>query len=286
MPYDEWRAATDPKTLGSWNLHTLLPKGLDFFVFLSSVAGLLGSAGQANYAAGNTYMDSLARYRIAQGERAVSLDLGVMLEHGVLASNDTLRNRILAAGYLAEVSPPEFFALLDHYCDPSRKNLSQTDCQVAIGIASASTIRARSMASASPVLTLPMYQNIFNGSSDSSQAHINSQDQLGATAKYRQRFIAAKSSTDAGTVVSEALVERLLVNTIGILEGLDAHIDILSKPAHNYGVDSLSAIELRSWLAKEFDADVPIFEILGERTLASLGMFVALRSKLRQSIAA
>ncbi|KAK6606927.1 KR domain-containing protein [Botrytis cinerea] len=42
MTHDDWRTSTDPKTIGSWNLHTLLPHGLDFFILLSSVAGVLG----------------------------------------------------------------------------------------------------------------------------------------------------------------------------------------------------------------------------------------------------
>lgn len=54
-------------------------------MLLSFVAGFLGSAVQASYAAGNTHMDSLARYRVAQGEKAIALDLGVMLENGFLA---------------------------------------------------------------------------------------------------------------------------------------------------------------------------------------------------------
>ncbi|KAI1467710.1 KR domain-containing protein [Daldinia caldariorum] len=274
MSYEDWIASTNPKTRGSWNLHTLLPKGLDFFILLSSISGFIGSAGQANYAAWNTYMDALANYRHALGERATALDLGVILDHGVLAADEALRNRILAQGLLTGISFPELLALLDHCCNPEDPIVNP---QIAIGLAPASQIKAGGLHGHRSFLSLPFYKHIFNDATGADGAGSREES---AEAKQRQEFLAAKNMSEAGAVVSQALLRRLVSITPGLEGRMDA-ADSLDEPIRNFGVDSLQAIELRSWFAQEFAADIPIFTILGEETLATMGLLAARKSKLR-----
>jgi hypothetical protein len=87
MTYADWTAAVAPKVQGSWNLHEFLPKDMEFFLSISSLTGIFGNRGQANYAAGNTYQDGLARYRKSIGLQASTVDLGSVLSVGFVAEN-------------------------------------------------------------------------------------------------------------------------------------------------------------------------------------------------------
>jgi NAD(P)-dependent dehydrogenase (short-subunit alcohol dehydrogenase family) len=76
---EEWGRCIGSKIHGGWNLSSLLPSGMDFFILLSSACGIFGNAGQSSYAAGNTFLDALARYCVAHGEKCTSLDLDMLL---------------------------------------------------------------------------------------------------------------------------------------------------------------------------------------------------------------
>jgi mycoketide-CoA synthase len=104
-----------PKVDGAWHLHELTSHlDLSLFVLYSSAAGVLGSPGQGNYAAANTFLDSLAAYRRARGLAGTSLAWGWWADPSGLTGHlgDTDRTRLTRTG-TAPLSTEEGLKLFD-----------------------------------------------------------------------------------------------------------------------------------------------------------------------------
>ncbi|WP_218024529.1 type I polyketide synthase [Nocardia lijiangensis] len=112
---EQLRRVLAPKVDAAWNLHELT-RDLDLrgFVLYSSSAAMFGAPGQGNYAAGNAFLDGLARYRHGLGLPATSLAWGLWEQSsgmtGHLRAGD--RDRMNRGGLIA-MSDAEGHALLD-----------------------------------------------------------------------------------------------------------------------------------------------------------------------------
>jgi acyl carrier protein len=103
----------DPKVRGAWNLdrHTR-DDDLDFFVLFSSMASLIGSAGQSGYVVANAFMDALAAARRHEGRPAVSVSWGPWAETGMVAQRG-LADRLESKGMSALPTERALRALTD-----------------------------------------------------------------------------------------------------------------------------------------------------------------------------
>ena len=98
--WEKFHRVMAPKVEGAWNLHNSTSNmDLDFFILFSSIASLLGSSGQGNYAAANAFLDSLAYYRRSQGMPALTINWGPWAEVG-MASDDDLIKRAKLQGLI------------------------------------------------------------------------------------------------------------------------------------------------------------------------------------------
>ncbi len=101
-----------PKVLGAWHLHTQTQAlALDFFILYSSIASLIGSRGQTNHAAANSFLDALAHMRRAAGQPALSINWGAWSEVGAAVANDVAA-RVAAEG-MGTIAPAEGMQLVE-----------------------------------------------------------------------------------------------------------------------------------------------------------------------------
>ena len=102
-----------PKVDGAWHLHQLTcDQPLDFCVYYSSLASVLGAAGQGNHAAANIWLDVLAHWRRAQGLPALSINWGAWSEVGAAAARG-VDQRIAAQG-VGTIAPEQGMRVLEH----------------------------------------------------------------------------------------------------------------------------------------------------------------------------
>ncbi|KAF7591328.1 hypothetical protein BBP40_001652 [Aspergillus hancockii] len=98
-----------PKVAGSLTLNTLFPpKTLDFMVLFSSCGQFFGFPGQASYASGNAFLDTLATYRRSHGDNTVAMQWTSWREVGMAAGSELVRAELATKG-ITDISRDEAF---------------------------------------------------------------------------------------------------------------------------------------------------------------------------------
>ncbi|OXV11891.1 hypothetical protein Egran_00348 [Elaphomyces granulatus] len=265
MTSKQWSLSVNSKASGTWNLHRFLPKELDFFVMLSSSLGVLGGRGQANYTAGNTFLDALAHYRRAQGLTAVSFDVAPVTGIGYVAEHAELIDSFDAQGHIT-LKADEFMALFQASISGETINGHEFPVQLVTGFGTGGYM-------ASQGRSLPYYLD------DPKMSHIAEVDSTNAgsedTDKSWQAQLSQISSVSAGAdLVAAALRSKLAKQMMVSLEDID-----ISKPMTMYGVDSLTAAEIRAWSFRDLQSDVSIFDIISKTPISMLARTIVMKSK-------
>ncbi|ORY08585.1 hypothetical protein BCR34DRAFT_603445 [Clohesyomyces aquaticus] len=261
MTLDQWDDTIKPKIQGSWNLHELLPKDLDFFIMLSSIAGVLGSAGQSNYAFGSAYQDALARHRNAIGQKGVSIDLGLVGSVGYVADRPDIMRLFQGSSYEV-IEEATLLSMMEYYCNPSLAISNPDQSQALVGIMPPAETRSRGAVEVG-FLSRPLFRQLHQ-IKEQTEASTGNGPEKGAI-DWKSRLADSPTIEKARGVACAAISARLSEILVIDKEDIDA-----LKPLHIHGVDSLVAIEMKNWFSKILGAEVPVFEILSNMSLEAL----------------
>ncbi|MGW4348239.1 amino acid adenylation domain-containing protein [Streptomyces sp. NPDC004690] len=243
MDRPTYDAVHDPKVLGAYLLHRhLADQPLDHFVLFSSIASLLTTAGQTNYAAGNAFLDALAHHRRARGLPGLSLDwgpwaTGMIEELGLVEHYRTSRG-------MSSLTPEAGTAVLERVIGQDRAQLlvaTVVDWPVFLAWYPTPPPLVAELAAAGGPAVPPGEQGSFLD------------DFRAADAAARRALVTAR--------FTEVVAGVLRVGADRV--ELDAALGVL-------GLDSLLAMELRSRIQALLGVTLPVVTLLSSASVADL----------------
>ncbi|MER5968385.1 SDR family NAD(P)-dependent oxidoreductase [Streptomyces sp. NPDC002055] len=248
-----------PKVDAALNLHDLTrDMDLSAFVLFSSAAGLLGAAGQGNYAAANAFVDGLARHRKAQGLPGQSLawglwaqDSGVSRSSGMTGHLDEDALRRLTRMGLAPLSTEQGLELFDGAC-------ALDEALVAPVMLNTGALRAQVGASAAPALLRGLVRT-------PARRKARSVTETGTSLQARLTAVSAAES-------DRLLLDLVRTHAAAVLGHASAASIEPDRAFREFGVDSLTAVELRNRLSTATGLSLPatlVFDHPNPETLAA-----------------
>lgn len=277
MSHSQWHDALRSKVSGTWNLHKLMPKDLDFFIILSSFMGIFGSRTQGNYAAAGAYQDSLAHYRRSQGLKAVSLDLGLMRDVSAFSQPEALSGPFKDWQKPFGLREVDVHGLLDHIIASEMAATSTVPVQILTGFGTAD--EAEKAGIEPPYYLDDTRFALLNSSIVATRQDAATQEKPAAAPTTAKKEGTGDLLRQAGSLeeATDLIIESLIVKVAKHLGRNQADIDP-EMPLHSYGVDSLVAIEIKNWIMKEFASDVSLLDITAEEPVFEFAEKIAAKS--------
>ncbi|QDY80141.1 SDR family NAD(P)-dependent oxidoreductase [Streptomyces qinzhouensis] len=233
---------------------TRSPRGgheLTMFVLFSSVSGVLGNAGQANYAAANASLDALAEQRRAAGLPATSVAWGSWAEAGMAAGSDALAERIRRGG-MTPMAPELALAALQQALARG------TACVTVADIDWDTLAPALTAARPSPLIgDLPEVRRRTARSAEKTAEE---------SPRLRERLLGLATAAERERVLTDLLrteIARVLGHASAAT--VDAH-----RAFRELGFDSLTSVELRNRLTAVTGLPLPATLLFDHPTAAAV----------------
>jgi NAD(P)-dependent dehydrogenase (short-subunit alcohol dehydrogenase family) len=269
MTINDWNSATEPKTRGTWNLHNATSSpavDLDFFILFSSLSGIVGQVGQANYAAANTFLDAFVQYRTNMGLPCTAIDIGAVEGVGFLYENEDLK-KMSGTDWRAIREAQLFEGLIVATQTQQKPNLGSSNFvdqhNFLLGITP--TVPLSSPAASARLredIRMAVYHNKSSGRNDS----VAPSDGLGSFLAKAKNDPSIFKSPETTALIAREIGRHLF----GLLQKSDEEVNI-SMTLTDLRMDSMVATEMRAWWRQVFGFDISTLDMLAMGTLDALG---------------
>ncbi|GAB1218268.1 hypothetical protein ATERTT37_007522 [Aspergillus terreus] len=271
MSYEEWTTALTPKVKGTWNLHNVLKDvPLEFFVLISSITGLYGWPGQANYGAANTFLDAFVKYRQSLGMVASVIDLGLMADIGYVSEAARTETFDLArSNSLQTLEERQFLQGLEAAIFADKFN---SPSQIAVGLGTTNlSPKSDNIGTLTKDRRFTIWKNI-----------LSSMDQAPANPKGDQLRAYLKTVKENPELLDDPETEAKIVTELGkLIASYTSNSDEMTQEDYaNIVIDSLMTFEIRTWFRGHANIEISLGEVSNAGTVGGLAK-VAIK-KLRE----
>ncbi|KAI0383251.1 hypothetical protein F5Y04DRAFT_287431 [Hypomontagnella monticulosa] len=265
---EELEEGFKPKVIGTQHLDQLFFSApLDFFILFSSVVSIIGNPAQSSYNAANLFMSTVAAQRRKRGLAASIMHFGMLLGFGFIheQAGPTVESH-LRQDDVSAIPEPDLHTIFAQAIISGQPE-SGLDYEIICGLGTQVD---------TPWRSIPRFGHCrVKGQVRRSEVLRHGQER--STRSIRSSLEGACDSRQSISILKEVIASRLSSALGSPGEDVDEHVELFSL-----GLDSLVAIELRSWLLRILEVDVPVLKFLSGSSLHDICQDVL--SKLPSSL--
>ncbi|KAM0551730.1 hypothetical protein ACHAPJ_008297 [Fusarium lateritium] len=266
MQFEQIRDVIQPKILGSLHLDKIFHEtNLDFFILMSSVNCVIGNQGQANYAAANMGVCAISAARRKRGLNSSCINLGTIYGVGYITQSARQLDQALKAQALMPLSGDDVHQIIAESIEAGYLG-SSSPAELTTGLDKISS----SAAFLPTWISDPKFAHYIRH--QDTEAEETRENIVSVSLQDRLNQCHTKEDVHklVRSALSEQLRKRLLQST--------PDDDLLTMDSMALGIDSLIAVDIRSWLIKTLEVNIPVLQIMSnDMQMGALAEMVAER---------
>ncbi len=231
---------------------------LDFSIAFSTQASECGNAGQSIYHAANLFMTSLVARRRSRGQSASIINIGMISDVGDLARNQRTNINVeqhLRSQFYTPLAETEFHHLIVQAIFSGRPD--STNADITMGIET--FVDYPDATSRPPWFNNPRFSHMIISPTSAKE--------LARTGSSIEDHLTKLEKANLSAEVAEAFEKHFCKRKNESMMKIPIASINITAPLFDLGLDSLLAVEMRIWILKNMEIDVPLLDILGRASI-------------------